>query len=113
IETLAGANPVEQGRDVLVGIFALKAVVEFQERFYVTFRSADVRKDDGAAELVDEIIVPPQIGGAVLRFRAAVDIDDNRPRSGKLRGVRQIEKSGDFFSVERFPADQLRFRSAE
>ena len=66
VETLACADPVEQGRDVLVGIFALKAVVEFQECFSIARRSADIREDDRAAELVDEIIVPSQKSRPVL-----------------------------------------------
>ena len=101
-------NPIEQSRDILVGIFAFETVVEFQKRFSVAGRAAHVRKNNRAPEFVDEVIVPPEITRTVLRFGAAMDIDDDRSRPGKFRGVRQVEKSGDFFAIERFPANQLR-----
>src|SRR5439155_13336435 len=44
-------DPGEQARNVFVGIFALKAVVQFYERFAVTGRTAHVRKNDRAPHL--------------------------------------------------------------
>src|SRR5207302_1549527 len=88
--------------------FAFETVVEFQESFSVAGRAAHVRKENRAAELIDEVIVPSQITRTVLRFGAAVDIDNDWSRPGKFRSVRQVEESGDLLAIERFPADKFR-----
>src|SRR5439155_25575976 len=60
-------------------------------------------KNHRAAELVYNVIIPPQKTRTELGFRSAVDIDHNRARPVKFLRIRQIEEPGDFSAVERFP----------
>src|SRR5579864_3857435 len=69
-------DPVEQCGNIFVGIFTLKSVVELQEIFSVTGRAAYIRKNDGATELVDKVIVAPEKRGPELCFWSAVNIND-------------------------------------
>src|SRR5205823_6343543 len=87
-----------------------KTVVQFQESFPVPFGAANVRVNDRATQFVDEVIVSGQIPGTLLRLRAAVNLDDNRPLPRKFRSVRFVEKTADLFSVEALPFHQLGFR---
>ena len=50
-------DPVDERTDVADAVFPLLGVVELKILFAVAFRAADVRKQDRAAELVDEVVV--------------------------------------------------------
>ena len=75
-------------------------------RLAVAARAAHVRKQDRDAQLVQVEVVAAEESRLELRLRPAVDVDDDRPPAGELRG-RLVEEARDRPAVEALPAHQL------
>ena len=103
------AQMVQKGADIEHAVLAQPgAVVQRQESFAETGRSADIGVKERDAELVDQIIVAPQKMRLRLAFRAAVDMDDQRPFALVAGGVGPVQITGHFFAVEAGDLDQFR-----
>ena len=100
-------DPVEQGADVLDGVLAELAVVELQIGLAVARRAPHVGEDQDDAQLVDQVVEPAQERRAELALGTAVDVDQDRPRAGKLPRRRAIDERRDLAAVEARILDQL------
>src|SRR4029453_8459098 len=102
-------NPVEQRSDVLDRVLALLAVVECLERPAKTGRPADVRVDDGDAQLVPEVVATADLTRPLFRVWPAVNVDDHRPRPRELRRW-TIKDAGNLEPVEALPLHDFGIR---
>ena len=60
VELRTSRDPIEQRADILDRILAIPPVVEMLVGLAKADRPADIRVDDGHAELVAEVVAPPQ-----------------------------------------------------
>ena len=70
-------DPVERGTDVLDGVGALQAVVEFDKGLAVTGRAANVGREHRDLQLERQILHEGVEVRAELRFRSAVNVDEH------------------------------------
>src|ERR1022692_3822540 len=84
------------GRHVADRVPALGEVVGIHERVPVPRRAAHVGREDGDAP-GDEGLEEGTVAGTLLRFGAAMEEDDGRPRSGGRR--RAIEPARELEAV--------------
>src|SRR5215469_3793299 len=85
----------------------MHAVVQLQEHFSISCRSADIRFQNSHTKLIDEVIRLPQKYRGSLGLGSAVDDDDDRALAGKFRRVRSIQPAAYFAAVEALPCHQL------
>ena len=77
-------DPVEEGPDVLDRVAAELAVVELHIRLAVARRASHVGEDQDESQLLDQVVEPADEARSGLSLGAAVDIDQDRPRTREL-----------------------------
>src|SRR5262249_29788227 len=107
VEVRPRGDPVEERANVLVGPLAENAVVHLEERLPVARRPADVRADDGHAELVDGVVPRADEARPRLALRTPMDLDRDGPPARELRGIRTVQETRDLAPVEALPGDEL------
>src|SRR5258708_34083968 len=88
-------DPVQQRINVFVCVVAMEAIVELQESFAVSGRTANVGINDGNAQFVEKIIVAREESCPCLPLRTAMNVHHDRTLAGNLLRIRPVEEAGD------------------
>src|SRR4051812_32143709 len=66
--------------------------------------------EDRDAQFINQIVIAADEFGGELRFRSAMNIDNQRSLAWKLRSVRSIQKTRNDLPIETLELDECRFR---
>src|SRR5262245_45299900 len=102
VEVVARLDPIEKAADIFISVFTLETIVERGERLAESKRAAHVGLQIRHSQFIADVVFSGTQPGARLAFRAAMNVDDDRPLSVELRrGL--IKPTGESPTIERFP----------